>query len=152
MHGVYKYEVNGEVIYVGKTDRDFAARIAVHSRDAAFAPYLPNAKIYVRETMDAPEADFLETLLINQYRPVLNKAKKMVTDAEVSVNLDWSLWEKEIKRRPRIPGVPKKTRRIQILTYSDLAKWVDSRAKKEKLSRAELFEKVMTEYLDRVGG
>lgn len=44
---------------------------------------------------------------------------------------------------------PIKNKRIQILTYSNLVRRIDARAKREGMSRAEFFEKVMTEYLDR---
>lgn len=97
MHGIYKYEVDGEVIYIGKTNSDFAARIMAHGGEEAFAPYLSDAKIFVFETKSACEADFLETLLINQHKPKLNQAKKDLTDVEVLAVLDWEPWDSDSK-------------------------------------------------------
>ena len=42
-----------------------------------------------------------------------------------------------------------KNKRIQILTYSNLVRRMDSYAKRNALSRAEVFEKAVTEFLDR---
>ena len=92
MHGVYKYEYMGEIIYVGKTDRSFSDRIYCHSTDALFEPYLEKAEIYVCELNSETESDFLETVLINQYKPIINKAKKNVTNFSVSAILEWTPW------------------------------------------------------------
>ena len=42
-----------------------------------------------------------------------------------------------------------KNKRIQILTYSSLIRRMDSYAKRHALSRAEVFEKAVTEFLER---
>lgn len=42
-----------------------------------------------------------------------------------------------------------KNKRIQILTYSSLVRRMDSYAKRNALSRAEVFEKAVTEFLER---
>ena len=42
-----------------------------------------------------------------------------------------------------------KNKRIQILTYSNLVRRMDSYAKRNALSRAEVFELAVTEFLDR---
>ena len=42
-----------------------------------------------------------------------------------------------------------KNKRIQILTYSSLVRRMDSYAKRNALSRAEVFEKAVTEVLER---
>jgi excinuclease UvrABC nuclease subunit len=97
MHGVYKYEYDGKVIYVGKTNSDFANRIACHGREESFSPYLPDAKIFVYEAKSACEADFLETLLINQHDPELNTAKRDLTDVEVFANVEWEPWDDDSK-------------------------------------------------------
>lgn len=41
-----------------------------------------------------------------------------------------------------------KNKRIQILTYSSLVRRMDSYAKRNALSRAEVFEKAVTEFLE----
>ena len=149
MHGVYKYEVGGEVIYVGKTDSDFAARIACHDREDSFLPYLPDAKIFVHETKDAREADFLETLLINQHSPVLNKAKKDVTEANVWAEMEWQLWDKRIQHRPKEPGASR-SRHLHILTHESIVDRMDAYAAKHGYTRVAVFEAAVTAYLDQV--
>lgn len=42
-----------------------------------------------------------------------------------------------------------KTKRIQILTYSNLVRRMDAYGKRNGLSRAEVFEKAVTEFLER---
>lgn len=42
-----------------------------------------------------------------------------------------------------------KNKRIQILTYSNLVRRMDAYAKRNALSRAEVFELAVTEFLDR---
>ena len=45
----------------------------------------------------------------------------------------------------------RKKRRVQLLTYDKLVDRMDACAKNRGLSRAELFEKVMSDYLDSQG-
>lgn len=42
-----------------------------------------------------------------------------------------------------------KNKRIQILTYSNLVRRMDNYAKRNGLSRAEVFEQAVSEFLDR---
>jgi hypothetical protein len=42
-----------------------------------------------------------------------------------------------------------KTKRIQILTYSKIVRRMDSYAKRHGMSRAEVFEKAVAEFLER---
>lgn len=147
MHGVYKYEVKGEVIYVGKTNSDFETRIACHKRERLFAPYLSSAKIFVRELKDAKEADFMETLLINQYKPKLNKVKKDVTDIEICASIDWIPWSEYNRRakeskRNRI----KKRACVFYLSVDNLNK-LESAAKKAGISKSAYLDQLMSKLL-----
>lgn len=49
------------------------------------------------------------------------------------------------KKKPR----ERKKRRVQILTFDSLIERMDAAAAEEELSRAELFEKIVSEYLDK---
>lgn len=142
MHGIYKYEADGEVVYVGKTDSDFASRIACHRREVAFAPYREKAKVFVQETKDAREADFLETLLINQYKPVLNKKKKDVTNAQVSAILDWISWDEYYAKLRVKPQKIQKSSNTLYLSDDVLAE-LDRRAQKAKCSRSEYLDELL---------
>lgn len=92
LHGVYKYECDGEIIYIGKTDGFLGNRINAHAIDKKFAPYIKKSVVFFHETKTSAEADFLETALINQHRPVLNVAKKNDMAADVQVKVDWVPW------------------------------------------------------------
>lgn len=142
MHGVYKYEANGEVIYVGKTDSNFEARFACHKRESSFAPYLSSAKIFVCEMKDAREADFMETLLISQHKPKLNKSKKSVTDCEVYAVLDWALWSPVAHKKKR-----SEKRSCTLYLSDDNMKKLSAAAKKAGLSKSEFIDHLLSELL-----
>lgn len=147
MHGVYKYEVDGKVIYVGKTDSNFESRITCHKRDSIFAPYLPKAKIFVQELKDAKEADFIETLLISQYKPKLNVKKKRVTDLEVCAVLDWVLWDDYDMERQINITIKKRPQKSTYALYlpDETMKKVKAAAKKSDLSVSEIVAQALSE-------
>lgn len=90
-HGIYKYVYNDEVIYVGKTDAEngFKKRIECHKREHEL---FNQSKIYIHLCRDQTETDSLETILINAYKPMLNKAK--IYDYEIiPPKLEWIQWE-----------------------------------------------------------
>lgn len=55
---------------------------------------------------------------------------------------DSDVYEREVKVKET------KTKRIQILTYSNLVRRMDAYGKRNGLSRAEVFEQAVTEFLD----
>lgn len=71
MHGIYKYVVDNEIIYIGKTDASFNSRIKCHAKEDKFKKF-PMAKIYYFLTGNSTETMLYEKLLINKYQPVLN--------------------------------------------------------------------------------
>ena len=90
-HGVYKYVYNDEVIYVGKTDAEngFKKRIDRHKKENEL---FNKSDIYVYKCKDKTETDSLETILINAYKPVLNKMK--VYDYKIDPpELNWIPWK-----------------------------------------------------------
>ena len=71
--GLYKYEYEGQVIYIGKSDANVAKRIADHKREAKFQPYLAKGvKVYTCILPNSTETKLVEQALINQYKPILN--------------------------------------------------------------------------------
>ena len=50
---------------------------------------------------------------------------------------------------PEVVVKPTKDKRIQILTYSNLVRRMDNYAKRNGLSRAEVFEQAVREFLDK---
>lgn len=152
MHGVYKYEYEGQVIYIGKTTSSFSDRIVRHSYEEKFKPYLDKAVIYTCFVEDEYEADFFETALIAEYQPVLNVAKKKITTSRVHVDVEWEPYDP--KRRKRLNTREyneKKSRRIQILTFDSLVDRMDAYAKKRGVSRAEVFEVALEKFLSDLG-
>lgn len=90
-HGIYKYVYNNEVIYIGKTDAEngFKNRINRHKKEHEL---FNKSKIYVYLCKDQTETDSLETILINAYKPMLNKAK-LYDYKIVPPELKWIPWE-----------------------------------------------------------
>lgn len=77
---LYKDKRNGDFVYIGKATGqrgiELSARIKAHAADGNFLPYLPYVEILLWEVTNKAEARGLELLLINEYKPVLNKADK----------------------------------------------------------------------------
>lgn len=144
MHGVYKYEYDGKVIYIGKTNADFSARIACHKKEESFLPYLPEAKIFIYETKSACETDFLETLLINQYKPELNTSKKDLTDVDVCAELDWEPWD-NYKTTKYVPQ--KGWKRTYGLVQPSLHKKISEYAKANKTSYNAIVCDLLDEFI-----
>jgi hypothetical protein len=89
-HGIYKYVYDGEVIYIGKTDAEngFQKRINAHKNEHEL---FNKSEIYVHKCKDNTETDSLETILINAYKPILNKMK--LYDYEIEPpKLNWIPW------------------------------------------------------------
>lgn len=80
-HYVYKYVLNGEIIYIGKNDTDLHSRIKSHGRPGDNIPKqhwdeINSAKIYYIELANSTMSDVVESELIRRYMPKYNKAKK----------------------------------------------------------------------------
>lgn len=79
-HYVYKYVLNGECLYIGKTDIDLVKRLKQHgvSGDNISSEYwglINKADIYYTELVNATMSDVVESELIRRYKPKCNKAK-----------------------------------------------------------------------------
>lgn len=90
-HGVYKYVHNGEVVYIGKTDAEngFQNRINAHRKEHEL---FNKSEIYIHKCKDKTETDSLETILINAYKPILNKMKLYNYKIDAP-KLDWIPWK-----------------------------------------------------------
>ena len=99
-HGVYKYVYNGEVIYVGKTNakNGFKKRIACHEKENEL---FNQSDIYIYECKNKAETDSLETVLINAYKPMLNK--NQVYDYKLEPpKLNWVPWQDYLDREKTV--------------------------------------------------
>lgn len=80
---VYKYVYNDEIIYIGKTN-NMKRRVYQHSKEEKFKPYL-SSEIYYIELSNKAEIKALETLLINEYKPILNVQDKYQSNSGLLV-------------------------------------------------------------------
>ena len=80
-HYVYKYVLNGEILYIGKTDRkDVNLRLNQHGHSGDNIPEegwseINAAKIYYTELANEVMSDVVESELIRRYRPKYNDKK-----------------------------------------------------------------------------
>lgn len=99
MHGIYKYVVNNEIIYIGKSDRSICKRINDHAKEDRFKKYLATSKIYYFLTRNSTTTAAYELALINKYQPVLNvKDKHDDTDDINFEEPEWKPYE-ELKTK-----------------------------------------------------
>lgn len=123
-HYVYKY-VNeyGLIVYIGKCDKYLKSRIDSHQKD----PY-SDKKIFFARMANSVEADIMESLLINKYKPIYNEQKKSLG---VSISfeepewIDYSVYlsrvELVVMKTPEIGNALTDIRTIAGLTQADVA-------------------------------
>lgn len=87
---VYKYVHKDSIIYIGKTDASLKQRINGHSKEDKFLEYLDDVKIYFIKLKNKAETSFMETYLINKYKPILNVVD--VYDGDSGINLEEPMW------------------------------------------------------------
>ena len=81
MHSVYKYVLNGEIIYIGKSDSDLDMRLKQHGREGDNIPReawseIKASDIYYTILANSIMSDVVESELIRRYKPKWNTAKK----------------------------------------------------------------------------
>lgn len=98
MQGIYKYVIEGRIIYIGKSDSSVEQRIKAHSMENRFKPY-KDAEIYVFQTANHTETTVWEKLLINKYSPKLNIIDKH--DETLGIDFKEPEWTnyKEFKKK-----------------------------------------------------
>lgn len=149
-YGLYKYIHNGQIIYIGKSDKastglGIPQRIKDHSREAKFQPYLKESSIMFMSMSDCiDEIDANETLLIKQYAPILNVSdkpqKKSAQNYEATLlkTHKWEPFKEEylnlndnpiIKRKKhivnsKIISTPKRNHLLEIYESLNVYKWI----------------------------
>lgn len=97
---MYKYVVDDEVVYVGKT-KNLSTRIREHNYccgiDEKFAPYVGRASVYYAELPNSGTMSAVESILIAIHRPVLNvvqkpKEKDDLIPADYLPPLNWQVY------------------------------------------------------------
>lgn len=87
-HFVYRYTLNGEILYVGKNDTDLISRIEQHEQGKGdklyhFQQDHPDLVIDYIEVGNSSQSDVMETYLIDKLRPKFNSSKKFDGTAEL---------------------------------------------------------------------
>lgn len=80
-HYVYKYVLNNEVIYIGKTDTSLDSRIAQHGKSGDNIPSsawkdINSSDVYYVTLNNSTMSDVVESELIRRHKPKYNVAKK----------------------------------------------------------------------------
>lgn len=129
-HFVYKYvDRNGQIEYIGKCDTYLLNRVQQHRNNKD--PYHTCEVFYIKLS-NSNEADILETLLINKYKPRYNRAKKIRGGLSLAfTEPTWYPLDKlpdRSRRRPRtkedIPEIECRLQEIRVAneeTQADLA-------------------------------
>lgn len=87
---IYKYEYEGRVIYIGKTNSDLKGRIKCHAGEYKFQRYLDKANIFYYECKNPAHTTILETYYINKYKPELNSTMKYEEDLDIFIkDVEW---------------------------------------------------------------
>lgn len=106
-HCVYKYVLNGEIIYIGLADIDLDKRLSCHGKpgdniDQQYWDEINKAEVYYIVLANSVMADVVEKELIRRYQPKCNKEYKEKTWSGLPfVEPEWLLYVKPEKPEPR---------------------------------------------------
>lgn len=97
-HWIYMYKLDGEVIYIGKTDRNLIKRLRDHGRKGDNIPEcawndLNKSEIYFAKMPSSKLADTYEWELINKYHPRYNVQKQESWDGTTLEEPQWTKYE-----------------------------------------------------------
>lgn len=88
---VYKWIVDDEIIYIGKTTNP-RLRFIQERHEEKFKPYL-DAQIWTTKFTNSTEMSGMEKLLINKYKPVLNYVDKHSVSMDLPVDDSKLVWD-----------------------------------------------------------
>lgn len=108
-HYVYRYmHPDYPWLYVGKTDVSLESRINSHSLNLndnisrEFLPLLSEASVYYIELENSLQTTYIEKLLIDKYKPFLNKADK-IEESTCPIEIGSIKWKKfETEQKPKV--------------------------------------------------
>lgn len=102
-HYVYRYmHPDYPWLYVGKTDASLETRIRTHDTDKndnisrEYLPLLKESVVLYIELQNSLQTTYIEKLLIDKYKPTLNKADKV--EAECPIDFSIPKWKKYIRK------------------------------------------------------
>lgn len=108
-HYVYRYmHPDYPWLYVGKTDSDLTVRIATHQNSNSdnisreFLPLLNESAIYYVKLENSLQTTYVEKLLIDKYKPFLNKMDK-IEDSVCPIEIGSLKWKKfDVEFKPKV--------------------------------------------------
>ena len=114
---IYKYVLNDEIIYIGKTKK-LDSRIYQHSIEEKFKPHLKESAIFYFECANSVEMDLIERAFINQYKPELNVVDKLegFSGCITVKDLEWHKYEKQ-ERQEKTEQKTKKRKETEFGRY-----------------------------------
>lgn len=102
-HYVYRYmHPDYPWLYVGKTDTSLETRIRTHDTDKndnisrEYLPLLKESIVLYIELQNSLQTTYIEKLLIDKYKPTLNKADKIETECPIEFSIP--KWRKYIRK------------------------------------------------------
>ena len=101
---VYKYvHPDYPWLYVGKADTDVKDRVNAHRKEGKFKPFLKRAKIYYMELENKAQSKFVESYLIDKYKPHINTVDKYEGESNLELNFlpKWKPYEEYIKSKTK---------------------------------------------------
>lgn len=103
-HYVYKYVLNGEILYIGKTDGVLSRRLKQHGRkgDNIASEYwdeINKCDIYYISCANNIMSDVIESELIRRYKPKCNKAKLSEWSGLPFEEPSWELYKSVPERK-----------------------------------------------------
>lgn len=112
-HYVYKYVYEGEIIYIGKCDKDLGQRLHAHGRKGdniseCWHEEINKADIYYTELSNSTMTDVVESELIRRYKPKCNKAKMSDWSGLPFADPPWIKFEKPAEWSRRVHKTKKR--------------------------------------------
>lgn len=150
---VYKYVLDKEVIYIGKTDKDNVAdRLNCHGKSGDNIPEeawdeINKADIYYAECANSSMTDTIESALINKYHPKYNRAKMQLWEGLQFIEPVWYFYEKKENKSELRRQVDRlNAALITAKAKKERAEWEEVEAKRELMKLQEEFETYKSIY------
>lgn len=97
---VYRYKTKDYPwLYVGKSDKNLKDRIRAHKKEKKFKPYLKECSIFYFELDNPAQSKFVESYLIDKYKPFLNYVDKYEGISPYNLNIpEWKPLKHYVKK------------------------------------------------------
>lgn len=152
---VYRYMIDDQWIYVGKTKYSLDMRYYEHSKDKRFKPYC-NAKVSYCELETEHDMDLTEIMLIKMMQPIINVNDKRSGSLPFMFDESALLWKKYVPRngstrsgRP-IKGEERLSTELKIRLGPKMQQDINEACIKICMTKNEFVRTAITKLLDDV--